>query len=105
MISLSSYSRISELIDLGVLHTILSILDIYDPDLLQLLLEMLDEIFKFSVFLIKNDSITTENQILDEFKKNNGIVKLENLLQHSNKRIRTKANELLEVLPKVIEKI
>jgi len=91
---MSHYERISELLELGVIEAISSILDIYDPDLLLNLLGILEELFTFGERLRQAES-SSENPAFFSFKQTDGLKKLEYLLQHSNEKIQKKAIELL----------
>ena len=90
----SSSARLSELLEIGVLETITSILDIYDPDLLSILLETLQELFRFGNYLAKEES--SENPVLMAFKHLDGIKKLEDILiKHTNEKIKQKTTEII----------
>lgn len=95
------------ILEMKTLPTINSILDIYDPDLLLILLEMLDDIFKFGQIFSNNDEnmeflevdkIESKNKFVAEFKSIGGGRKIELLLEHNNPKIREKASYLLNFL-------
>ncbi len=83
-----------ELLEKELIETISSILDIYDPDLLQILLEILEEIFKYGDFLEEN----SRNSQVEIFLRNPlNFSRLEALLSHNSKKIRGKSQEILDV--------
>lgn len=95
------------ILEMKTLPTINSILDIYDPDLLLILLEMLDDIFKFGQIFSNNDEnleffevdkIESKNKFVIEFKSIGGGRKIELLLEHNNPKIREKSSYLLNFL-------
>lgn len=90
----ASSARLSELLEIGVLETITSILDIYDPDLLSMLLETLQELLKFGNYLAKEES--SENPVFMAFRQMDGIKKLEDILiKHSNEKVKQKTTEIM----------
>lgn len=92
--TVASAARLSELLEIGVLETITSILDIYDPDLLSMLLETLQELLKFGNYLAKEES--SENPVLMAFKQLDGIKKLEDILiKHNNEKVKQKTTEIM----------
>lgn len=97
MISVSSYAHISDLLELKALEAIFSILDIYDPDLLGLLLEMVEELLKFGELVGEKDGFLENkgNEVIMEIEKLGGVKKIENLLEHNNQKINEKAKYLL----------
>lgn len=106
LVSICSANRLTHLLELNLQAAIISILDIYNPDLLLLLLDMLEEIFKFGECLSKTIEITEKingeankkNPLIYEFKLNGGTKKLEALLEHNNSKIKEKCLFLLDIL-------
>ena len=83
-----------DLLEKGLLETICSILDIYDPDLLKILLEILEEIFQYGDFLEENH----RNSQVDIFlRDSSNLSKLEGLLSHNSSKVKEKAQEILDV--------
>ena len=84
----------SDLLEKDLLETICSILDIYDPDLLKILLEILEEIFKLGDFLEENH----RNSQFDIFLGNSSsLSKLKGFLWHNSSKVKEKAQEILNV--------
>lgn len=90
-----SYIRLSELLELGIIEAISSILDIYDPDLLCMLLESIDELLRFGVYLGKAES-NPKNPIFLALRQNDGLKKIFALEEHNNEKVQNRAKELVE---------
>jgi hypothetical protein len=94
MVSLATNDILCELIDMKIVENVCSILDIYDPDLLLILLDILNEIINLGFFIQDEESSKT-NPILDLIYECNGFEKLEMLSNNPNLKIQKKSGDLL----------
>lgn len=77
-----------------MLNIVFSLLDIYDPDLLILLLEILEETLKLGEFIMTEES-SMENPFILDILKNKGVEKLEKLTQNQNNLISSKSSDII----------
>lgn len=96
MVSLATNDILCELIDLKIIEAVCSILDIYDPDLLLILLDILQEMIKLGFFIQDEESSRT-NLILDLILKNKGTERLELLSTNSNPKIQERSLGILKL--------
>lgn len=96
MVSLATNDILCELIDMKIVEAVCSILDIYDPDLLLILLDILQEFIKLGFFIQEEES-SKSNIILDLILKCRGEEKLEVLSANSNFKIQERSIAILKM--------
>lgn len=95
IINLTSNDKISELVDMGMLETVCSILDIYDQDLLIILLDIVEETLSLGNF-IKGEESSEINPYIEEIEKFNGRKNIEKLCENNNFKIKEKSISIID---------